>query len=877
MNETFSVNLKEAKQDVLNGIVECNKRCLTQCGRWLAELNHGLTEQKVDRRDNESFEAQHSGIADDEFDDYILAKSYFDVREYDRSAYFTRNCESPVPKFLHMYATYMSKEKKRLDNMTDSSVVSTVKHVKDFADLLITLRTEHGDGKLDGYCLYLYGVILKKLDLTSMAVRVLVEAINAVPTLWSAWVELAPLITHKGMLNDLELPNHWIKHLFIGYAFIELFLNDEGIRIFQHLLKIGFSKCIFIPTQLAIAFSNKRDVDRSIEIFQHLQKIDPFRLDNLDSYSNLLFVKDMKTEMSHLAHKVVEINKYSPETCCVVGNYYSIRSDHYKAVMYFQRALKLNPRYLSAWTLMGHEFMEMKNTNAAIQSYRQAVEVNRRDFRAWYGLGQAYEILKMPYYSLFYYKAAQQLRPYDSRMLVALGETYEKLDKVSDALKCYQKAYSVGDIEGVALFSLAKLYEKQGEMEKAVVEYLNFCREEKVVADKSSLCHAYMTLANFYEKRDEFDKATHFAYKCLDYEDTKREAESLLKSIANKRGQKAATSGATTSAAAKPTADEKPVDSESTDTYGEDMDMDETNVENTMLRSGNTTTILCEEQTKFILDRIGAVEKHFSELCGAFSEYTRKVARLRDKSDELAHATQDYCDAEKYNRTLANALSSLAKAVTLISDFQDTKVKRLETKIVAELSQYESVCKHCKEGVKEALLVRDKDLARRKQLEQSKNRNGRFKRNTNDTEIIKSNLEVEKSLKEIEQIVERFEKQKLHDIKDLLRSFVLTELKMHTQAMEVLSATYQDINEIDECKDHQRIKSQSMGALNATFAGFAGGRKNKSLSSNSLNSSQEQEQEQDSLPVVEQQRSQRHTASRRSNKTSVQQSVESLV
>ncbi|XP_058125357.1 CBY1-interacting BAR domain-containing protein 1-B [Anopheles ziemanni] len=327
-----------------------------------------------------------------------------------------------------------------------------------------------------------------------------------------------------------------------------------------------------------------------------------------------------------------------------------------------------------------------------------------------------------------------------------------------------------------------------------------------------------------------------------------------------------------------------------------------------MLRSGNTTTILCEEQSKFILDRIGSVEKHFSELCGAFSEYTRKVARLRDKSDELAHATQDYCDAEKYNRTLANALSSLAKAVTLIGDFQDTGVKRLETKIVAELSQYESVCKHCKEGVKEALLARDKDLAKRKQLEQNKARNGRYKRNTNDTEMIKSNLEVAKSLKDIEQLVERFEKQKLRDIKDLLQSFVLIELKMHAQAMEVLSATYQDISDIDECKDHQgihkelkrqnrqfkkylqqdtipdryflqRIKSQSMGALNATFAGFSGGRKNKSLSSNSLNSSQEQEQEEAPgtlAGVVEQQRVQRHPTSRRSNKTSVQQSVESL-
>ena len=39
-------------------------------------------------------------------------------------------------------------------------------------------------------------------------------------------------------------------------------------------------------------------------------------------------------------------------------------------MVYFQRALKLNPGYLSALTLMGHEYMEMKNTHAAIQSYR---------------------------------------------------------------------------------------------------------------------------------------------------------------------------------------------------------------------------------------------------------------------------------------------------------------------------------------------------------------------------------------------------------------------------------------------------------------------------------------------------------------------------
>ena len=62
------------------------------------------------------------------------------------------------------------------------------------------------------------------------------------------------------------------------------------------------------------------------------------------------------------------------------GNFYSLRSQHAKAVLYFQRALRLNPNYLSAWTLMGHEYMELKNTPAAIEAYRQAIGTKTRNY-----------------------------------------------------------------------------------------------------------------------------------------------------------------------------------------------------------------------------------------------------------------------------------------------------------------------------------------------------------------------------------------------------------------------------------------------------------------------------------------------------------------
>ena len=59
----------------------------------------------------------------------------------------------------------------------------------------------------------------------------------------------------------------------------------------------------------------------------------------------------------------------------LIGNYYSLRGDHEKAVLYFRQALKLNPKHVVAWTLLGHEFVELKNTSAAIESYRRATGI----------------------------------------------------------------------------------------------------------------------------------------------------------------------------------------------------------------------------------------------------------------------------------------------------------------------------------------------------------------------------------------------------------------------------------------------------------------------------------------------------------------------
>lgn len=53
-------------------------------------------------------------------------------------------------------------------------------------------------------------------------------------------------------------------------------------------------------------------------------------LQGMDEYSNILYVKESPAAMSHLAHRVSLDDKYRPESCCIIGNYYSLSSMHEK-------------------------------------------------------------------------------------------------------------------------------------------------------------------------------------------------------------------------------------------------------------------------------------------------------------------------------------------------------------------------------------------------------------------------------------------------------------------------------------------------------------------------------------------------------------------
>ncbi|WEW56205.1 Anaphase-promoting complex subunit 8 [Emydomyces testavorans] len=450
---------------------------------------------------------------------YILAKAYFDTREYDRCAavflppsmsaiplasrsststskiktYLTpqkgkeksvsfggprvgsASSKNPFPQlsqkslFLALYAKYLAGEKRKDEEtemvlgpvdggMTVNRELYALAQGLEgwFAD-----RRERGlESRGQGWLEYLYGVILLKAKNEDEAKRWLIKSVHLYPFHWGAWHELNDLFTNTDDLKRVagELPQNIMTLIFHLYSSQELYQATEATYQTLTELESIFPSSAFLKTQRALLYYHSKDFEEASHLFSELLISNPHRLDGLDHYSNILYVMGARPQLAFVAQLATATDKFRPETCCVVGNYYSLKSEHEKAVMYFRRALTLDRNFLSAWTLMGHEYIEMKNTHAAIESYRRAVDVNRKDYRAWYGLGQAYEVLDMAFYALFYYQRAAALRPYDPKMWQAVGSCYAKMGRADQSIRALKRALVAGsyyDSSGSGMNSFA--------------------------------------------------------------------------------------------------------------------------------------------------------------------------------------------------------------------------------------------------------------------------------------------------------------------------------------------------------------------------------------------------------------------------------------
>ncbi|KAI8620573.1 hypothetical protein BC830DRAFT_1098425 [Chytriomyces sp. MP71] len=345
------------------------------------------------------------------------------------------------------------------------------------ADIDTRIAAARKGGRTDGFLLYLHALVCKRVKLRDRAYASLIDALNAEPFLYAAWEELATHIHSIPQLNaalaslhasSAKAPNPCL-HSFIFQSKTNLTTLPEAAHELVALHKsLGISTHAShpstapfsssssgtsihwntaIPPSLQLAEASMhyshQDFPAAVALFDHVYARNPATLDRVDEFANALYVLEDHARLSHLAHACTALDALRPETCVVVANYYSLRREKEKAVAYLRRAVVLDQGYSLPWTLIGHEYVEMKRNEAAVEVYRRAIDINDRDYRAWHGLGYLYQILKMPQYALFYYQKATALRPNDPRFWCSLASCYEDVKDYPNAVKAYKRAIIV--------------------------------------------------------------------------------------------------------------------------------------------------------------------------------------------------------------------------------------------------------------------------------------------------------------------------------------------------------------------------------------------------------------------------------------------------
>lgn len=427
-----------------------------------------------------------------------VARSLYDCRELKRCSHLLKfaegNTECQASLFLYSYSLYMHGSQRREEEIHERNKSKQYAGVKvsdnsvvnhQSKNLARTMERLYQLDLLDDLNTYLFGLLQLDLLKHEDAAAAFIKCLNLNPCHWGAWQELARLMMQGDIAGDCmailsKIKDHWMKNFYVASLLIEKVKLVEQfdkycLDILTGLLGF-FRESSYLTSQLAQLFYHKKDHDMAIQIFQELLRKDPYRLDGLDIYSNILYVKDNPKDLGALAYNCFNTNKYSPETNCIIGNYHSLMSEHDKAIAYFKQALTLDRSFLAAWTLIGHEYLELKKVASAIDAYNHAVKVDNKDFRAWYGLGQAYELQSLLSTSIHYYLMAVKTRPRDFRMWNALAVVYNKIERPEEAAKCSERSENYQDDERIALFNLAKIYDGLGLVDKAVacfIENLN--------------------------------------------------------------------------------------------------------------------------------------------------------------------------------------------------------------------------------------------------------------------------------------------------------------------------------------------------------------------------------------------------------------------
>ena len=95
-------------------------------------------------------------------------------------------------------------------------------------------------------------------------------------------------------------------------------MGDESARLCAVSLTRS-ADCVILYYLISTHAKLPKDFGQAEKQFEKILAFAPYRVDDIDVYSNILYVTENRLKLSRLAHEFLELDKDRPEVCCLVG------------------------------------------------------------------------------------------------------------------------------------------------------------------------------------------------------------------------------------------------------------------------------------------------------------------------------------------------------------------------------------------------------------------------------------------------------------------------------------------------------------------------------------------------------------------------------
>ncbi len=251
---------------------------------------------------------------------------------------------------------------------------------------------------------------------------------------------------------------------------------EDAIRYFKKEIELNPS---FRDawSKMGITYGRLKNFQKMTECYKKVIEIDQTIKDSPES-EPITTSKEISRQSILLTVEEPERRKKSAKDCYIMGYEFSLLKNYNKAINYFKRAIKIEPKFKEAWFELGKCYSKTGVIDNVIKCNLKSIVINPKLIKAWEFLAIAYLTSGDYQKAIKCYEKIVEIDPKSKRTLKILGLFYYNIENYQKAIEFYKKVLDIELYDKKTWINLVKCYSKLENHQKVID-----CCEEIVKMD----------------------------------------------------------------------------------------------------------------------------------------------------------------------------------------------------------------------------------------------------------------------------------------------------------------------------------------------------------------------------------------------------------